>query len=218
MTQPLTHPAGSFAEWRAHLLQALAEGSGTDVPCGSCTGCCRGSFFIHIGPDESETLKHIPKALLFPAPGLPAGHVLMGYNEHGACPMLRTEGCTIYAHRPRTCRLFDCRAFAAAGFGASEGISPPVMERVSKWTFDAQDEDGLRALEAVRRAGRFILAQRDHFPLPHRPRGATEMALMALRVHECFLEISDAQLADMGHEEVDRLIRAMVKVCEGPQA
>lgn len=85
-----------------------------DVPCGSCTACCRSSRFVHVGPDEQVALAAIPGELLFPAPGWPAGWKVMGYDDQGRCPMLGDRGCTIYEHRPRTCRTFDCRALVAA--------------------------------------------------------------------------------------------------------
>ena len=83
-------------------------------PCGGCTACCTSSQFVHIEPDETRTLSRIPAALLFPAPGLPRGHRLMGYDENGHCPMLVDATCSIYADRPRTCRTYDCRIFPAA--------------------------------------------------------------------------------------------------------
>ena len=40
-------------------------------PCRAvtCTACCTSSQFVHIEPDETDTLAHIPAALRFPAPG-----------------------------------------------------------------------------------------------------------------------------------------------------
>ena len=53
-------------------MQAALRGErSADVPCGDCTRCCTSSQFIHIAPDEVETLAHIPVELLFPAPRLP---------------------------------------------------------------------------------------------------------------------------------------------------
>ena len=85
------------------------------MPCNGCTACCTSSQFVHIGPDETDTLAHIPAELLFPAPLRPRGHVLMGYDERGHCPMLIDNRCSIYEHRPQTCRTYDCRVFPAAG-------------------------------------------------------------------------------------------------------
>ena len=106
--------AGDFSTWVIEMQGALRGGQ-SDVPCGGCTACCTSSQFIHIGPDETETLSHIPTELMFPAPRAPAGHVLLGYDENGHCPMLIDDQCSIYEHRPRTCRTYDCRVFPAAG-------------------------------------------------------------------------------------------------------
>src|SRR6185436_13368541 len=76
--------AGAFSPWLEQTRVVLERGDlGADVPCGACTGCCRGSMFIHIRPEETDTLAHIPGELLFPAPGAPPGHVLMGYDAQG---------------------------------------------------------------------------------------------------------------------------------------
>src|SRR4051794_37734314 len=107
--------AGRFSPWLTGMRGALRGEGGSDVPCGGCTACCRSSQFVHIGPDEVETLAHIPTELLFPAPRLPRGHLLLGYDERGHCPMLVDDKCSIYEHRPRTCRTYDCRVFPAAG-------------------------------------------------------------------------------------------------------
>ena len=97
-------------------------------------------------------------ALLFAAPRQP-GSFVMGYDEHGRCPMLGDHGCTIYEHRPRTCRTYDCRVFAATGITPDQ---PFIAEQVARWQFDdfdapaapPADEPALhRALEALRGDG-----------------------------------------------------------------
>lgn len=87
---------------------------------------------MHIGPDETDALAHIPPQLLFPAPGFPAGHVLMGYDEGGHCPMFVDGACSVYEHRPRTCRTYDCRVFAAADVVPDK---PAIARRVEQWRF-----------------------------------------------------------------------------------
>ncbi len=79
----------------AGLQGAIRGERGSEVPCGSCTACCTSSQFVHIGPDETDTLARIPAALLFPAPRQPPGHVLLGYDERGHCPMLVDGRCSI---------------------------------------------------------------------------------------------------------------------------
>jgi Fe-S-cluster containining protein len=114
-------PAGDFSAWLADVQGAIRGERGSEVPCGGCTACCTSSQFVHIGPDETGTFAAIPRKLLFPAPGAPPGHVLLGYDERGHCPMLVDGACSIYADRPRTCRTYDCRVFPAAGIDAAEG-------------------------------------------------------------------------------------------------
>ncbi len=87
------------------MQRALRGDGGTDVPCGTCTACCTSSQFVHIEPDETDTLAHIPADVLFPAPLAPRGHVLLGYDERGHCPMLVDNACSIYEHRPRVSHL-----------------------------------------------------------------------------------------------------------------
>src|ERR1044072_724626 len=95
-------------------MQAALRGeTDADVPCGDCSACCTSSQFVPIGPDETDTLAHIPAELLFPAPGRDKGVVLRPYDERAHCRMLVDGRCSIYEHRPRTCRTYDCRIFAA---------------------------------------------------------------------------------------------------------
>jgi len=149
-------PAGDFSVWLDGMQAALRGEHDADVPCGTCTACCTSSQFVHIEPDETDALALIPAALLFPAPRLPKGHVLLGYDERGHCPMLVDGRCSIYEHRPRTCRTYDCRVFPAAGVEADQ---PAIAERVRQWRF-AYPTAGDRARhEAVRSAARTLAAQ-----------------------------------------------------------
>lgn len=127
-----TELAGEFARW---LERFREPGSAMDVPCGPCHACCRSSLFVHIAADETETLAAIPDALKFPAPGRP-GEVVLGHDETGACPMLVDGACSIYPVRPRTCREFDCRVFAAAGRGPASAARRGLLERASRWCFE----------------------------------------------------------------------------------
>ena len=83
MTEQQDIPAGCFSSWLRRTRSALIKGSGAEVHCGECKACCRSSYFIHIKPEETQTISRINRKLLFPAPGLPKGNVVMGYNQHG---------------------------------------------------------------------------------------------------------------------------------------
>jgi len=139
--------AGAFPAWLAGMRRALRGEADADVPCGTCTACCTSSQFVHIGPDEADTLASIPAELLFPAPLLPLGHVVLGYDERGHCPMLLDGACSIYEHRPRTCRTYDCRVFPAAGL-VPEG-KPAIARQAARWQFDDDvRHDAVRSLLA----------------------------------------------------------------------
>jgi uncharacterized protein len=209
-------PAGEFSPWlrnvrRAQKLKVL----GNDVPCGECIACCRASLFIHIRPEESDTLKHIPKPLLFPAPGLPKGHVLLGFHQKGECPMLKDNKCSIYEHRPRTCRDFDCRVFAATGV-TIDGVGPQseIARRARSWRFSFSSEEDRRQFSAVQTAAAFLQEQRDAFPegaLPHAP---VQLAALALEVYEVFYERAQAQSANIAEPDRSEIVRAVLAAME----
>lgn len=177
----------AFGPWHEAFRVSLRDGSDAPVPCGSCVACCSSSQFVHIAPDETDALAHIPRQLLFPAPGAPAGHVLLGYDERGRCPMLGQHGCTIYAHRPRTCRVYDCRVFAATGV-APDADQPLVATQVRRWRFVAVTPDEAATQQAARRAARFLVARADDLPPPARPRTAAQRAVAALALHDLFTD------------------------------
>jgi hypothetical protein len=109
----------------------------------------------------------------------------MGYDERGHCPMLVDERCSIYEHRPRTCRTYDCRVFPAAGVTPDPGS--PVSERARQWTFRHPSDQDRTEHDAVRAAAAFLEARHDEVfpdaPLPTE----TQRAVMAIDVHELFL-------------------------------
>ena len=174
--------AGGFAAWLRDTRAAIGGERDADVPCGGCTGCCTASQFIHIAPGETETLARIPPELLVPAPGMPDGHVVLGHDERGHCPMLRDGRCTIYAHRPRTCRTYDCRVFAAAGVTPDD---PVIAGRAARWRFDERGEEDRRLHEAVRRTAVAIRERSAELPdgVPP-PANATQLAVLAVELHD----------------------------------
>jgi Fe-S-cluster containining protein len=182
--------AGDFSAWLAAMQRALAGDAGADVPCGGCTGCCTSSQFVLVEPDETEARAHIPAELLFPAPRLPAGHLLLGYDENGHCPMLVDGACSIYEHRPRTCRTYDCRVFPAAGVeldATDDADKAVIAERAQRWRFTHPTARDRAEHDAVRAAARFVHERADELPADVVPVTATQRAVLAVRVHEAFL-------------------------------
>ena len=139
---------------------------------------------MHIEPDETDTLAHIPPELLFPAPLRPRGHQLLGYDENGHCPMLVDNRCSIYEHRPRACRTYDCRVFAAAGLELDEADKAAIAERVRRWRFDYPTTADREQHDAVRAAARYLQEHPDGTV----PANATLLAVRAVETHDRFLE------------------------------
>src|SRR5581483_5975583 len=129
------------------------------------TACCTSSQFVHIGPDETDTLARIPPELLFPAPGRPKGEVLLGYDEREHCP--------------RTCRTYDCRIYAATGLDvdAEDDRKAPVARQARRWRFSFPTGDDRRRQAAVRAAVRTVRAT-----------SVTQLAVRAVERHEEFLD------------------------------
>ena len=186
MSETAARPAGDFSVWLRGVLGAIRDGTNSAVPCDGCVACCSSSQFVHVGPDEADALAHIPRELLFPAPGLPPGHVVMGYDEHGRCPMLVDSGCSIYEHRPRTCRTYDCRVFSATGLDPGEG-KELVAERADEWEFEYRDERDRVEREAVRAAATYLDRRRGDLPNGAVPSSPTQLAVLALETHAAFL-------------------------------
>ena len=168
-------PAGEFSSWLRRTLVALVEESGAEVPCGACSACCTTSHFVDVAPEETRSLARIPRELLFPAPDLPKGSVLLGYDEHGRCPMLNDGRCSIYEERPSTCRNYDCRIFAAAGIAADRG---PITRQARRWAFSHPAPVDRDEHEAVRAAARFLRERGECFPGGSGPRGPVQLALL----------------------------------------
>lgn len=190
-SEPDDLAAGEFSPWLAQLRAALRGEAESEVPCGGCTACCTSSQFVPIGPDETDTLALVPESLRFPAPGLPAGHVVLGCDDRGHCPMLVDGGCSIYEHRPRACRTYDCRVFAAAGVDVPED-KPLIAERVRRWRFAVPAPADRARLQAVRAAARFLADHAELLPHGVAPRNAQETAVLAVEVHGAFLSHDEA--------------------------
>jgi uncharacterized protein len=178
-------PAGAFGDWLDGMRAALRHEADADVACGDCCACCSTGHFVHIAPEETETLAHIAPELVFPAPGQPAGHVLLGHDERGRCPLLDEGGrCTVYAWRPRTCRIYDCRVFAAAGIAADRAA---ISARARRWRFACPAPADADKLAAARAAARFVREHAAAFPGGAVPDDPSQLAVLAVRVADVFL-------------------------------
>lgn len=85
----------------------------SDVPCGSCVTCCE-RLAPHLSPEEVASGLY-PISLVQPSPEQIANNpdvgviVTLHKLKDGGCGMLINGRCSIYNHRPKACRQFDCR-------------------------------------------------------------------------------------------------------------
>jgi Fe-S-cluster containining protein len=203
--------AGDFASWLAGTRTALWTGADADVPCGDCNGCCKSSYFIHVRPDEAETLARIPRELLFAAPGLPKGNVLMGYNEHGCCPMLLDGACSIYEHRPATCRIYDCRVFTATGVAPTQ---PLVLARTERWAFTYASSNDSLLHSTARDVGRFLQDKTSCFPAGSVPSNPAQLAVLAIKSFSALLDPIGESAGRAFSRTDDEIAKAILQAAE----
>jgi Fe-S-cluster containining protein len=200
-----------FSSWLRRTRRAQRTDEGASVPCGECKACCTSSYFIHIRPDETDTLTKIPPELLFAAPGLPLGHVVLGYDKNGHCPMFIDNQCSIYEYRPQTCRTYDCRVFPATGLAAGRE-KPLIARQAARWKFafpTRQDHEHFLALQA---AAKFLWEHASSFPPGFIPTNPTQQAIVAIKVYEVFLhapqETKTGESTDRNHDLVKAILAA----------
>lgn len=99
-----TRDGGDF---EAYLSVAGNVGK-RSVPCNGCVSCCYHPI-IGIDPSE-ENPEHL--AHLLTEPDVEDGKLRLLKRADGACIHLGDAGCTVYEHRPRVCRGYDCRPWS----------------------------------------------------------------------------------------------------------
>lgn len=206
-------PAGDFSTWLHTTLANLKDEQGVEVDCRTCTGCCTSSYFIHIRPDETQTLAQIPRRLRVAAPGMPSGHVLLGFNQEGVCPMLKGGQCAIYSHRPQTCRNYDCRVFAAVGLEAGGDDKAHINQRIHRWEFSFPTPRDRQEKQAVQAAAQFIRDHAEQFPGGRVPTNPSQLALLALKSHPVFLPGGVGTPEDQPPPHPAEIARHIVEVC-----
>ncbi len=189
-------PAGDFSRWLRAMRDSLAGGPGMDVACGDCVGCCTSSYYIKVRAHETVALSRIGASRLEPAPG-GRGHMLMGYDERGHCFMFANGGCSIYQDRPETCRTYDCRVFSASGMKAGGDDKSVINERVARWRFSFPSEQDRAEQRAVNAAANFLRQHPVRFPGGHIPSRASEIAVLAVKTYQVFLDppATDAEIS-----------------------
>jgi Fe-S-cluster containining protein len=212
-----TVAAGGFGDWLAQTRAALRGSGGTRVPCGDCTGCCTSGYSVQVRPDEDAARAAIPAMLLVDSGDFAPGQRTLPPQPDGRCPMLDGARCSIYAHRPRTCRDYDCRVFAAAGLEAGGADKAAINRRVRAWRFAYAGEPEQRAHEAVRSAARFLQERRACIEAlgVRVPRSTMGLAVMALKTHAALLPSAGRPADD---REIARAMIALLRDFDAPDA
>lgn len=184
------------------------------VPCGDCRACCQSSCFIHIYKEETRTLSRIPKELLFPAPLRPKGHMVLGYDSHGRCPMLIRNTCTIYSNRPATCRSFDCRILTASGLVTENSAHHGISQQARRWKFSRPSKNDSRLLSAVQDAAKFLT----HHPLciedSFVSRDEIHLSVLAIKVYDVFLPSVDFKRTTKRETDESVIIKKVLRSYE----
>src|SRR5262245_34621751 len=187
-SETATVAAGPFGSWLSQMRASLRGDGGNDVPCGDCVGCCVSAYYIPLRQQDAAARARIPVTALVDARGQPAGQAMMGYRSDGTCHMLASGRCSIYEHRPQTCRDSDCRVFAAAGIDAGGPEKHVINRRVHAWRFTYPEPSDERAHRAVRDAATFIRERAADFPGGRGPTSPTGIAVLAIKAYAVFLD------------------------------
>jgi len=141
---------------------------------------------------------------------------VLGYDRRGHCPMFDGRGCSIYERRPRACRVYDCRVFAATGLMVGDE-RPVIARRAASFGFDLSGPNDRAELAAVRAAAGFLVDHAAAFPAGFVPENPTQQAVVALKVYDVFLvatngpRTGDGAAADP--ESTAALVAATVAAC-----
>lgn len=93
----------------------------SDVPCKTCTACCRGDILVLPG-DSHRDYETVEFNHPFMGPS-----VRLAQNPDGTCIYLK-DGCLIYDKRPTVCKAFDCRKFYGLFMDAPEDERQFIVE------------------------------------------------------------------------------------------
>jgi hypothetical protein len=114
----------------------------------------------------------------------------MGYGDRGDCPMFINNQCSIYAHRPQTCRDYDCRIFTATGVPVDPQAQPEIAQRVREWAFTYESEQSREQHRTLQLAAAFLANNRDLFPLGAVPEYPVQLATLAVEIYNLFADLT----------------------------
>ena len=126
--------------------------------------------------------------------------------------MLSASGCTIYQCRPRTCRAYDCRLFAAAGIAAGGADKTAINQRIKRWKFSYPSARDRQEHRAVKAAVTFVEKHADAFPGGRVPTNPSQLAVLAIKAYAVFLSGDGASKAPSSNSEVAQAVIAACRL------
>lgn len=172
--------AGGFAEWVVAMQDGMRTGRGSDVPCDGCVACCTSGQTIVVDADETDALEHLPPEALV---AIGDGDHALARDEGGRCVLLVDGACSVYEHRPRRCRTYDCRVFPATGL-EPEADKPAIAAVAATWRFRVETAEDRRRHEAVRMAVAVLRCVQ----VGGRVSSTTQLAAAAVELHDELLD------------------------------
>jgi hypothetical protein len=129
--------------------------------------------------------------------------------------MLVDDRCSIYEHRPRTCRTYDCRIFPAAGLEGDDDQAL-IARQARRWQFSFPSPADKIEHDAVRAAASFLDGHRDLLSDASVPANAIQLAVVAIEIHHVFLQEDDATGQTRLVDPVPDVVRAEVMAISVP--
>lgn len=122
--------------------------------------------------------------------------------------MLINGNCSIYEHRPLTCRQYDCRIFCAAGLPADDDDKLLINTQLKNWEFSYPHESDHQCSSAVLEAAKFIKENPDCFPNSKVPDNTSQLAILAIKVYDVFLASNIKRREKSNSETAKEIIAA----------
>jgi uncharacterized cysteine cluster protein YcgN (CxxCxxCC family) len=131
------HAGMTYTEALQYSLRAQVQIAQTsppvlNVPCNGCNACC---YNHRIEVDRSqEPPERLARLDMVPDE---YGDMKLRKRADGSCVHLGENGCTVYGHRPTTCRTYDCRMSCMLGIRRAYVHGDDVIEE-PMWVFDQE--------------------------------------------------------------------------------
>ena len=94
--------------------------------------------------------------------------------------MFIDDRCSIYTDRPRACRVYDCRVFAASDAYPEEPEKSGVATTARRWVFSYRADSDRRRHQAVRDRARALRAPVERSPRSFGTPSATDVAIRTI--------------------------------------